>query len=1381
MTAFYDFFRFIKLYSTDGVTLEHTIEADAVTDILSISRGAGVSWAPTDTATDSFKIDVDYTLEVPVATTTIRLTDVNSNDQDIALVAGSNMNFVRDNANQLTISALVGGISKAIDNITQSDPCNIETTNPHNFTEGTPVTITDVTGMTQLNGNEYYMDILTGTIFSLYSDPELTTPVDSTGFGAYTSGGVATGEYGGATKLNELSDVKAGTADFTDSIMIGHITTGTLNNAYGNIFIGKDSGKLITSGHSNTFIGVGSGDAVMSGDRNIILGDYAGSSNMNDMTVIANNGNIAFYNQSGTVTIDGSGLDQYIYNNLGHFNLNHAAVRITGESGSTIVTSPPYEVTYLERSNMRIDAAPTTITHTPARLAIGGGTLAIHGGDGLKQVSNVITERGSTWAADGLRTAGTYTSVAHDGGWPFNGTPPTFTVVVAVGGAVTSVIPEGPGSGIYFFNGTDYFEIADSSIGNGGASNIECEIDPAYTTQAKLTMIGDTTLAVTTTGGTLNGNPIVTSNSISGTVTGHLIPDADATYDLGSSTYKFRDLHLDGASFFLGGHKIQIEQEKLTFGGAVISDVLQIAADDSTIRTVDSGESIKFSGAGTVTTASDAEGNIVITGSAHTPALGDLTDVHNAAPTEGQVLTWVNANSRWEPVTDVETDITGSVFGDDSTLLVDGVNSTINLDGTIRTHLIPAEDAVYDIGSASKKIRDLYVDGGGSLWIGTSAKIEIAPYEYASATFNHFVELTGVANEPSDSHAPRLEGVAISPDGTKLYVPQADRNSPLPDYMRIVQFTLGTPFDLSTITNTVAPANSLDVQSEINSLGDATFSAGDTSIGGIHFKPDGTKLYMLTGTSIGGNPEGQGAHYHSVTRLVEYTLSTPWDITTGSYTAVSNDPNETFEPTNPYYSLLYYIDGASFKISDDGRFLYTTSGQTIKSLEMATPWDITSFPWRPATLAGDPSLEDDDFKIYTTKRWHDSQGLEKDTLDDIWFDEGGYRWFGLFSHGLSNDAIVYGYTMTTKFDIKTSVPIGADIVEITANGYNPPFPDSIIIAGNNHPNGSEGQQTGMSDVWGDWVQALFFADNGHKLYVTGYYLNYPSQGAGGVQEYGITDAIDSRLTVKGTKGVKIEGDIILANGVGIDEFSTDGTLEGGSDKAVPTEKAVKTYVDNVGSGIAVPGSSVAGDVLYHDGAIYTRLAKGADGQVLTLASGLPSWAAGGGGGGGGWSLISTSNITTSITSFILAADYSAYSQLKIVMTNMLIGADQTRVKMSNDDGSTYCNWDQYSATVYNDHTPGFKGTQYGWGQQYAYVFDDTFRATADQKAMFEMDIYFDGNDICYSGRGDGNDSGGDHCFVMCKGTGGAITSVNHIEFENLAWTGGQVRLYGLTT
>ena len=33
-------------------------------------------------------------------------------------------------------------------------------------------------------------------------------------------------------------------------------------------------------------------------------------------------------------------------------------------------------------------------------------------------------------------------------------------------------------------------------------------------------------------------------------------------------------------------------------------------------------------------------------------SLSSLSNVHNAAPTDGQVLKWVNANSRWEPGTD---------------------------------------------------------------------------------------------------------------------------------------------------------------------------------------------------------------------------------------------------------------------------------------------------------------------------------------------------------------------------------------------------------------------------------------------------------------------------------------------------------------------------------------------------------------------------------------------------------------------------------------------------------------------------------------------------------------------------------------------------------
>jgi hypothetical protein len=43
--------------------------------------------------------------------------------------------------------------------------------------------------------------------------------------------------------------------------------------------------------------------------------------------------------------------------------------------------------------------------------------------------------------------------------------------------------------------------------------------------------------------------------------------------------------------------------------------------------------------------------------------------------------------------------------------------------------------------------------------------------------------------------------------------------------------------------------------------------------------------------------------------------------------------------------------------------------------------------------------------------------------------------------------------------------------------------------------------------------------------------------------------------------VTAAGTVTLLNGTGINEFSIDGALTGNSDDAVPTEKAVKTYVD----------------------------------------------------------------------------------------------------------------------------------------------------------------------------------------------------------------------------
>jgi len=59
------------------------------------------------------------------------------------------------------------------------------------------------------------------------------------------------------------------------------------------------------------------------------------------------------------------------------------------------------------------------------------------------------------------------------------------------------------------------------------------------------------------------------------------------------------------------------------------------------------------------------------------------------------------------------------------------------------------------------------------------------------------------------------------------------------------------------------------------------------------------------------------------------------------------------------------------------------------------------------------------------------------------------------------------------------------------------------------------------------------------------------------------------------KAFKVKHGLELPNGTPVDEFSIDGTMVGNSDDAVPTEKAVKTYVDNNSTVSYVDGGASA--------------------------------------------------------------------------------------------------------------------------------------------------------------------------------------------------------------
>ena len=142
-----------------------------------------------DTATSAQGTKADSALQNLTATSITTLSDVASSSPSANQVLkwdGSQWSPAADAVGSGAVTATISGA-------TQANPVVVTSASAHGFYEGQPVTITGVVGMTQLNGNEYYVNIATSTSFALYSDSALSTTVNGTGFGAWSSGGTATG------------------------------------------------------------------------------------------------------------------------------------------------------------------------------------------------------------------------------------------------------------------------------------------------------------------------------------------------------------------------------------------------------------------------------------------------------------------------------------------------------------------------------------------------------------------------------------------------------------------------------------------------------------------------------------------------------------------------------------------------------------------------------------------------------------------------------------------------------------------------------------------------------------------------------------------------------------------------------------------------------------------------------------------------------------------------------------------------------------------------------------------------------------------------------------------------------------------------------------
>ena len=152
--------------------------------------------------------------------------------------------------------------------------------------------------------------------------------------------------------------------------------------------------------------------------------------------------------------------------------------------------------------------------------------------------------------------------------------------------------------------------------------------------------------------------------------------------------------------------------------------------------------------------------------------------------------------------------------------------------------------------------------------------------------------------------------VYFNTDGTKMFVVDADNSG-------IFQYELSTGFDLSTASH----------------AGVVFSTSNETSKSvGLAFNPDGTKMFVLS--QAGSND------------VLQYTLTTGFDLTTASYDSVSFATSS--EESNPL----------GFAMSTDGKKMFVCgwSGDDVNQYSLTTGFDLSTASFDSITVDSQSSI-----------------------------------------------------------------------------------------------------------------------------------------------------------------------------------------------------------------------------------------------------------------------------------------------------------------------------------------------------------------------------------------------------------------------------------------
>lgn len=214
------------------------------------------------------------------------------------------------------------------------------------------------------------------------------------------------------------------------------------------------------------------------------------------------------------------------------------------------------------------------------------------------------------------------------------------------------------------------------------------------------------------------------------------------------------------------------------------------------------------------------------------------------------------------------------------------ITATANLLSSNSTIIVNYNDGKYR-GSTTASVNILQSGTEGAAGLST----------YQASIFRRFSpvwDTQSVSLQKSQLIGFNINGIYFKPDGTKLYLADDSNNE-------ISEYSLSTPWDINTITY----------------IGGYDTAFQDTAPTGVFFKPDGTKFYFSGSLT---------------NKIYEHTLSTPWDLSTAS------------PPPGVSRIVSGESAVSDVFISSDGLKLFTIgiSSDTIVEYLLSTPWDIST-------------------------------------------------------------------------------------------------------------------------------------------------------------------------------------------------------------------------------------------------------------------------------------------------------------------------------------------------------------------------------------------------------------------------------------------------------